>query len=66
MSVPAVSMALKELESALGCRLFERSATGLLLNPQGSCCCHTPTGCWRQSSRYSSYFTPVPVAYVAH
>ncbi|MBO2671902.1 LysR family transcriptional regulator [Shewanella algae] len=35
MSVPAVSMALKELESALGCRLFERSATGLLLNPQG-------------------------------
>ncbi len=35
MSVPAVSMALKELESALGCRLFERNAIGLQLNPQG-------------------------------
>lgn len=66
MSVPAVSMALKELESALGCRLFERSATGLLLNPQGELLLPYATGCWRQSSRYSSYFTPVPVAYVAH
>ncbi|QYJ91087.1 LysR family transcriptional regulator [Shewanella halotolerans] len=35
MSVPAASMALKELESALGGRLFERSANGLQLNPQG-------------------------------
>ncbi|MGI2215369.1 helix-turn-helix domain-containing protein [Shewanella oncorhynchi] len=31
MSTPAVSMALKELESSLGCRLFERVAGGLVL-----------------------------------
>ncbi|WP_244859182.1 LysR family transcriptional regulator [Shewanella dokdonensis] len=35
MSVPAVSMALKELESILESRLFERTGSGLLLNQQG-------------------------------
>ena len=35
MSTPAVSMALKELESSLGCRLFERASGGLELNAHG-------------------------------
>lgn len=35
MSVPAVSMALKELESILESRLFERTCSGLQLNQQG-------------------------------
>ncbi|MBR9729272.1 LysR family transcriptional regulator [Shewanella intestini] len=35
MSVPAVSMALKELESSLGTRLFERSSNGLKINDNG-------------------------------
>ena len=35
MSVPAVSMALKELESSLGTRLFERSSNGLTINDNG-------------------------------
>lgn len=35
MSVPAVSMALKELEGCLGSRLFERSSNGLAINDNG-------------------------------
>ncbi|MCT8864698.1 MULTISPECIES: LysR family transcriptional regulator [Shewanella] len=35
MSTPAVSMALKELENSLGCRLFERAGGGLELNAHG-------------------------------
>ncbi|MDF0533829.1 LysR family transcriptional regulator [Shewanella yunxiaonensis] len=35
MSVPAVSMALKELESVLESRLFQRTGSGLQLNGQG-------------------------------
>jgi DNA-binding transcriptional LysR family regulator len=35
MSVPAVSMALKELEGSLGTRLFERSSNGLTTNDNG-------------------------------
>lgn len=35
ISVPAASMALKELENALQCRLFERTGSGLVLNGQG-------------------------------
>ncbi|MCU8087652.1 LysR family transcriptional regulator [Shewanella sp. SM21] len=35
MSTPAVSMALKELEGSLGCRLFERVAGGLVVNAHG-------------------------------
>ena len=35
MSVPAVSMALKELESSLGTRLFERGSNGLSINDNG-------------------------------
>ena len=35
MSTPAVSMALKELESSLGTRLFERSSNGLSINDNG-------------------------------
>ncbi|WP_417760368.1 LysR family transcriptional regulator [Shewanella sp.] len=35
MSVPAASMALKELENVLQCRLFERTGYGLVLNGQG-------------------------------
>ena len=34
-STPAVSMALKELENSLGCRLFERAGGGLELNAHG-------------------------------
>ncbi|MBW0296901.1 hypothetical protein B4P00_11725 [Shewanella xiamenensis] len=36
MSTPAVSMALKELENSLGCRLFERAGGGLELNAEES------------------------------
>ncbi|WP_108947278.1 LysR substrate-binding domain-containing protein [Shewanella halifaxensis] len=35
MSVPAVSMALKELEGSLGSRLFERNSNGLVINDNG-------------------------------
>ncbi|MCL1065414.1 LysR family transcriptional regulator [Shewanella olleyana] len=35
MSVPAVSMALKELENSLGTRLFERGCNGLTINDNG-------------------------------
>ena len=35
MSVPAVSMALKDLEGPLGTRLFERSCNGLTINENG-------------------------------
>lgn len=35
MSTPAVSMALKELENSLGCRLFERVSGGLVVNAHG-------------------------------
>jgi DNA-binding transcriptional LysR family regulator len=35
MSVPAVSMALRDLEDSLGSRLFERSSTGLTINDNG-------------------------------
>ena len=36
MSVPAVSMALKELESSLGSRLFDRNSNGLAINDSGT------------------------------
>ncbi len=36
MSVPAVSMALKELESSLGSRLFDRNSNGLATNDNGA------------------------------
>ena len=36
MSVPAVSMALRDLEDSLGSRLFERSSTGLTINDNGA------------------------------
>ncbi|NKF51771.1 LysR family transcriptional regulator [Shewanella sp. WXL01] len=36
LSVPAVSMALKELEGFLGCRLFERNSNGLTINDNGA------------------------------
>lgn len=35
LSVPAVSMALKELESSLDTRLFERTSTGLVITDSG-------------------------------
>ncbi|MGS0727687.1 LysR family transcriptional regulator, partial [Shewanella sp. 0m-11] len=35
MSVPAVSMALKELEGSLGSRLFDRNSNGLVINDNG-------------------------------
>lgn len=35
MSVPAVSMALKELEGSLGSRLFDRNSNGLAINDNG-------------------------------
>lgn len=36
MSVPAVSMALRDLEDSLGSRLFERSSSGLTINDNGA------------------------------
>lgn len=36
ISIPAVSMALKDLESTLGSRLFERSSNGLTINENGA------------------------------
>ncbi|WP_028112146.1 LysR family transcriptional regulator [Ferrimonas kyonanensis] len=36
LSVPAVSMSLKELESSLGARLFERTASGLVITDSGT------------------------------
>ncbi|WP_394132611.1 LysR family transcriptional regulator [Shewanella maritima] len=36
MSIPAVSMALKELEGSLGSRLFERGSNGLTINDNGA------------------------------
>ncbi|GGQ16033.1 LysR family transcriptional regulator [Shewanella litoralis] len=36
LSVPAVSMALRDLEDSLGSRLFERSSTGLTINDNGA------------------------------
>ncbi|MCL1146148.1 LysR substrate-binding domain-containing protein [Shewanella sp. 10N.261.52.F9] len=35
MSVPAVSMALKDLEGSLGSRLFDRNSNGLVINDNG-------------------------------
>lgn len=35
LSIPAVSMALKELEGSLGNRLFDRNANGLSINDNG-------------------------------